>query len=209
MACTYNLRTALGGSPQTGGTWSPGHPNSGDCADLINTNPQSVTITGGELGTIDASGIIAGEYEFTYVVGSAPCQGCATVTVTVEDGAFIDATLTSKTYCTDDDTDYVLFEEFFNPGTDTDGAWTGGGTSSAGYKGNGVTVGAGTPTNPQDDTFNPSDAGVGSYTFIYTVNHGDGTTPGGCTNCVQSQTITIVVTAAGNAGTDGAVTLCN
>ena len=210
MACTYNLHSNLTGSPQPGGTWLPGSPNDGDCSDLINTNPQAISITGGDLGTIDVSGTLSGDYEFTYVVGSSPCQGCATVAVTVNEGAIIDAALTSKTYCEDDATAYNLFTEFFNPGTDTDGAWTGGGTSSAGYFGNGLVQGLGTLTNPQDDTFTPSLAGVGTYLFIYTVNHGNGTTPPGCTNCVKQQNITITVTAAGNAGIPGpGVTLCN
>lgn len=208
MACSVNLKSFLGTS-DSGGTWAPGAPDGGDCTTLINTNPQAIAISGGDLGTIDVSAALAGTYEFTYVVGSPPCVDCATVTVTVNDGAVINGTVTAESFCDNDNTDYNLFSRYFTVGTSTDGTWSNTGTLSSGYKGNGVAVGAGTPGNPQDDTFNPDLAGVGVYPFTYTVNHGDGTTPGGCDNCTETYTITLTVTALGNAGTNASVTLCN
>ncbi len=88
-----------------------------------------------------------------------------------------------------------------SPLPETDGVWTGSGTASPGYDAN---TAAG-----DDDTFNPLAATVGTYLFTYTVDNGDVTTPGGCTNCEATATLTINVVAAGDAGTNGAVTLCN
>ncbi len=57
-----NLFSILGGSPNTGGTWS---------------GPSS--LTGGDQGTFDPSTMNFGTY--TYTVGTAPCEASATVTV--------------------------------------------------------------------------------------------------------------------------------
>lgn len=212
MACPFNLRDALGGTPNTTGNWVPGAPNGGDCTDIVNTNPAAITITGGHLGTISTDNAPVGTYQFTYIVGASPCIECATVTVTVNQGTTI---LFNNTYCTadvngnvecnrtlcdGDNTAYNLYTEFVNGTNTTNASWDVD-PAPAGYVPGTASV--------LDDTFNPDTAGVGTYQFIYTLNNGDGTTPVGCTNCVKTAVINITVDAQPNAGTNGNVTLCN
>ena len=204
MACTITLFNYLGGPPQTGGTWvlTSGGPvdlsvNGGATSTYSNGNPIGVTHT----VTIGVNDTAAGTYVFTYTVGSSPCDDTATVTVTVVDGA-VAGTSNTYTYCSSDGADKNLYSLLgMSPTPATDGVWSGIGTTASGYV-------AGTASGT-DNTFNPMAAGVGTYPFTYTVDNGDGTTPGGCDNCVDTAELTINVVAAGNAGTDGNVTLCN
>lgn len=189
MACTINLFSMLTGSPDSGGSWA----QSGG-------NPQSLTLSGGHLGTVDFTGAIIGSYLFTYNIGTVPCNDSSTVTVTVNAGADSGETK-SYTYCNVDAVPKNLFG-LLGGTPDNDGTWSGNGTASAGYS-------AGVGGDPTDNTFTPSLSAVGIFSFIYTVNHGDGTTPGGCTNCTSTTTMTITVTAAADAGGNGVVTVCN
>jgi len=205
MACTITLFDYLGGTPDTGGTWvlTSGGPtdlsvNGAATATYSNGNAIGVTHT----VTIGVSDTPSGTYVFTYTVGSVPCSDTATVTVTVVDGA-VAGTANTYTYCDSDTTIYNIYSLLgVSPLPDTDGTWTNTGTMSSGHEAN--------TASGSDDTFQPSASeGVGTYLFTYTVDNGDVTTPGGCTNCEDSVTITINVVDTGDAGTNGAVTLCN
>lgn len=154
---------------------------------------------------IDPSNVTAGAYDFQYTVGTGSCADDATVTVTVQDGADAGTAVTGITWCNDDATAYDIFTTFLGGTPDTDGAWSGNGTANAGYSNNS------TPSDPTDDTFQPSLAGVTSgsttFTFVYTVDKGGSAD---CSdNCVDTTTISVTVAAAGNAGGNGAVTVCN
>lgn len=215
MACTLNLFDYLGGSPDTGGEWVPGEPNGGNCSDIVNTNPSGLVPSAGYLGTLDADGATSGTYSYTYLVpaGGGACEDCAVVTVTINNGVVVvvngtycSGTTCTRIFCNDDSTDYNLYNEFIN-GTSTDGTWAvAPALSSPAYNPN-----TGIAT---DDTIRPSAMGVGTWVFTYTVNHGAGVgggdpAPVGCTNCYAEITINIQVQEAPDAGTDGAVTMCN
>ena len=216
MACPINLFSRLAadpilGPPNTTGIWFAGQPVAGDCNNISNTNPAALPLTGGHLGTLDVSGAIPGTYFFTYVVGEDPCIDCSTVQVTINPQAEltfnatyctadVDGNVTcNRTFCDGDNTAYNLYNVFLT-GTPTTGAsWsTAVGT---GYVPGGATV--------TDDTFNPDVAGPGSYTFTFTLNNGDGTTPIGCTNCVRTAVINLTVDSQPNAGVPQNITLCN
>lgn len=204
MACTITLFDYLGGTPDTGGTWVL---TSGGPTDLSVNGAATATYSNGNaIGvnhtvTVGVNDTAAGSYVFTYSVGAVPCADTATVTVTVVDGAVAGTDFTIS-YCDSDNTEKNLYNLLgVTPLPETDGTWSGSGTSSPGYTAN---TAAG-----NDDTFNPFDAGVGSYIFTYTVDNGNVTTPPGCTNCEDTATITINVVDTGDAGTNGAVTLCN
>lgn len=216
MACPFNLFSRINndpllGPPDTTGTWVPGQPVSGNCANIVNANPAALPISGGHLGTLDVSGAIPGTYYFTYSVGGGACIDCTTVTVTINPEAQITANSIycttdvngnvscSRTFCDGDNTAYNLYSNFVN-GTPTTGLTISTATG-AGYV-------PGT-SSATDDTFNPDVAGPGSYTFTFTLNNGDGTTPIGCTDCVKTAVINITVDSQPNAGIGQSVTLCN
>jgi len=71
-AAPINLFNELGGSPDSGGTWS---------------GPSN--LTGGDQGTFDPSTMSAGQY--IYSVGTSPCVAIATVDVSFSTGALINA----------------------------------------------------------------------------------------------------------------------
>lgn len=80
IAQTINLFDELTLSPDTGGSWS----QTFDCDSIAISNPQSVTITGGDLGTVDFTGTAIGIYTFSYWVfaPNGACADCQEVTVT-------------------------------------------------------------------------------------------------------------------------------
>ena len=194
MACTFNLIDELGGTPSSGGTWTETSTTTPDY------ETQGGTITNGDQGTVDFTGINAGTYTFEYDTGGV-CNDQSIVTVTVVDGANAGADA-SVSQCTSDNTAYVLFT-LLGGTPDNNGTWSGTAITSAGYSD------LGTPTDPTDDTFNPSLVPAGTYTAIYTVDNSTADTPAGCDNCTATATITITVSAALDAGIDGTATVCN
>jgi len=223
MACSINLFDYLNGSPQINGSWHPGQPNGGDCSDIVNANPSGLIPSAGYLGALNADGATAGTYYYTYLLPAAggTCQDCAVVTVTINNGVVTnlvdtycnDATLVcSRTFCTADSTDYNLYNVFL-AGTPTPTSTTGTWSQPVGQSLTSPAYNPGT-ASATDDTFRPSSAGVGTYQFIYTLNNGAGVSggdaaPAGCDNCYAVITITLTVQATPDAGSDGAVTLCN
>ena len=189
MACSFDLYAQLGGTPDSGGLWTQ------------TGGPQSVppSLTNPQLGTVDFTGALAGAYTYDYIVGTAPCDDTSTVTITVAEGA--EAGIGADTILCDSDASVYTLYNFLGGTPDVDGTWSGTGTTSPGYSAGGAT--------PTDDTFQPSTAGVGKWTFVYTVNHGDTSTPAGCDNCIDTATIVITVTAAADAGTGVSLTVCN
>lgn len=220
MACTITLHQFLTGSPDQGGTWTL--QSGGPMLASVNGNPAQTFSNGNTISTqwnatLGFDDTVAGTYVVRYTVGTAPCADTSDLTITVVNGALagVDVTLTR---CTTDTTVYNLFD-FLRGGNgtgtgtgtvDTTGTWSGSGTGPAfttapndAYK---PVTGA-----PTDDTFQPSLVNMGgnpttTAVFIYTVNKGG---PAGCTNCQDTATITFITTQAGNAGGDGAVTVCN
>jgi hypothetical protein len=184
MACTTNLFDTLTPAGQAGGTWSQ------------TSGPQAVVLTGGHLGTIDASSLLSGTYVFEYN-GPTGCGGTSEVTVTINDGA-VAGTSATVALCGNDNTEYNLYDQLGNtPLPSTGGTWSGNTT--------GVTVGTPADTNT---TFNPFGL-TGTFVHTYTANNGDATTPVDCDNCVATATVTFTVDDPFNAGGNGAITLCN
>jgi hypothetical protein len=221
MACTIIPYDQLGGTKQTGGSWSL--LSGGPLTVSVNGGPETTYSDGNAIPgqhnlTLGFNGTAAGTYVLQYTVGVLPCVDTATVTIDVAPSAKagMDRTLT---FCNSNTNGYNLFEFLRNfnglgslepNGTevivDTTGAWSGSGTQSGAYS-------AGNVATPTDDTFTPSlvlfpsGATSQSFTFVYTV-----TTPGAdtnCTNCTDTATINITVTLQPQAGTDGQVTVCN
>ena len=212
MACQITMFSNLGGTPDAGGTWTYTGATTVDfIVDTVQGTyaPMATIGTGGsgESTTIDVSPTPNGTYTFSYMAGAAPCDASAILTIEVNDGA-IDIANFSPTVCTSDMTAYNLFDIIKGgdgTGTgvdpaDNDGAWSGGGTASAGY--------AALTGVPTDDTFTPNGLTAGSYDFIYSVDHTGGGTPG-CDNCTATGTITFNVTLAADAGMNNTITLCN
>ncbi len=160
----HSLFDELGGTPQTGGTWT--------------------AAGGGDFdGTFNASVDAAGTYIYTVDAdGEGPCaEDSADVVVTINpaNDAGDDGELT---VCSDDVTDYSLFDEL-------------GGTPQAG----------GTWTAPGggdfDGSFNASTDAAGTY--IYTVDaDGEGPCP------EDSADVVVTINPANYAGEDGDLTVC-
>ncbi|GAA4971866.1 hypothetical protein GCM10023315_22510 [Algibacter aquimarinus] len=165
LACNNNngidLNTGLDGTQDTGGVW------------------QDTDGTGALTGNfLDATGLTAGTYQFTYLVtATAPCVDDSTIiTVTIDeplnagtDGAPLDL-------CSNNGTIDLFTQLGGTP--DTGGTWSPALTSGSGI------------FDPLVDT---------SGTYTYTLTNGCGT---------ASSEIVVTVTQAPNAGTDNSVTIC-
>lgn len=220
MACTITLHNFLTATPDQGGIWTlqSGGPmtasvNGGAPSTFSNGN----TISSSWDATLGFDDTAVGTYVVRYTVGTSPCSDTADLTITVLAGALagVDVTITK---CDTDTTVYTLFD-FIEGGdgtgtgtgtVDATGTWSGSGTGPAfttapndAYKPGG--------SGPTNDTFQPSLVNMGgnptvTAVFTYTVNKGG---PVGCTNCTDTSTITFITTQSGDAGGDGAVTVCN
>lgn len=207
MACIVDLFSELGGTPDTGGNWyvtdAPGYPFDmayGTCpaaATPLTITAVNQIVGSGEDICVDMAGVTPGSYEFTYVLPDpndptdcgTDCISCATVTIDVreapEDGDPVE-------YCENDNDSYNLYALLGNtPSTDGNwscdcGAFTGESDDNVG----------------NNDTFIPSNIGVGVHTFTYTVN----SDPGGCAECVATVEVTVI--EAPSAGTDGTASVC-
>jgi len=161
-ASSIDLFTGLDGTQDAGGTW------------------QDTDGTGALTGNIlDATGLTAGNYDFTYLVtGTAPCIDASTViTVTIEAplNAGADTTLD---ICNNNGT-VDLFALL--GGADTEGTW-----SPAMSSGTGI--------------FDPLvDLLVGTATYSYTLSNACGST---------SSDVVVTVTQTPNAGTDNTIVAC-
>lgn len=219
MACSYQLRSLLNGTPATGGEWTLTNPSTGFPVDLnIDGSPVSISDNTTVIGTTDSPNISfdnvdVGTYEFTYTVsnggGSVTCEDTSTVTISVIEGvtAGMDANVE---VCSNDNTQYYILDllnggdgsvntepiNITSTGTITmtpDGAW---------YT-------AGTPSEPWTASFNASLAAAGNtYTATYTVEASDPTYDAACTNCQDEKTVTFTVVAPPDAGIDNTVTVC-
>ena len=224
MACTIMPFDYLGGTPDQGGTWVL---LSGGPADfIVNGNPAATFANGNSIGgsynfTLDVSETDAGVYVFEYSAGAGTCETMATVTITVVDGVVSGIPNIEFIVCSDVTSVFNLMDLL--AGGSGLGTSTGDVTQTGTWSGSGTGPAFTTPPNdaykpvssaPNDDTFQPSLVNLNGNntvqaTFIYTVNNGVSGTPAGCTNCTSTSTITFIVTAAGDAGDDGTVTLCN
>lgn len=206
MACIVDLFAELGGTPDTGGNWYATGAPAFDYDLLYGTCPAAATpltvsdneqIGTGEAICVDLAGVTAGNYEFTYVVPSpegpascgTDCIGCATVTITVHE-APVDGDPVE--YCENDTDAYNLYSLLGNTPS-TDGNWS---------CNCGAFTGESDDNLGNNDTFMPSNIGVGVHTFTYTIN----SDPSGCAECVATVEVTVV--EAPSAGTDGVAAVC-
>lgn len=225
MACAIslldrmNLNPGLSGVIATGGVWTFTSTTNGsnDLTVSLNGAPNITVVPGVVIGSTDNpslnfDGSADADYVFTYTTGGGgACQDDATLTVTVAAGVTAGVDF-STTLCTVVSENRNLYDILTGgngltgpgagsvtiPGSGITGVWTGTGISSPGYS-----AGAGVVT---DDTFNPSLATVGTYTFTYTV---DRTTAVDCLNCQDTATITFIVSDAPYPGLDSTVTVCS
>jgi gliding motility-associated-like protein len=162
-----DLFALLGVTAETGGVW---------------TNVAAAGTLTGNLW--DATGVIAGSYDFDYTTSSTDCpDATATITVTVIEE--LNAGVNTSFEVCEDGAIVILFNEL-NGGPDAGGAWT----DLSGTTGFSV------------NQFDPTAGdGPGSYDFKYTV-----TSP----SCApKSATLTVNVRRLPIAGNDGAETICN
>jgi len=173
--CTLDLFGELGGSPDTGGYWEQ------------TSGPQSITLSGGHLGTASFLNAAAGTYTFDYKFNEVDAP--ATVTVTVGDRP--DPGNNTSLNTTEGAGVITLLDQL--DGTpDAGGSWTVLPAIPAGT----FNAGAG--------TYDPA-SGDGSlegtvYVFTYSV-----TEPGSdadCACCTQTADLTITVFQGGTVGTD-------
>ena len=165
----FNLFDELGGFPQGGGNW---------------TTSSSLTITNGDLGTVNISTLIAGTHVFTYTIptGGVCPPGISMVTIIIYEplsSGTVSTTTNPATFCESGlPSNFDLTTLLENQ--DPNGQWTQG------------TLSTGPPvTSPIDlstGAFTP-----GTYNFTYTQNF---LTP--CTD--DSTTVQVVVLADPNAG---------
>ena len=170
---TIDLFTQLGGTPDNTGTWA-------------DTDASGGSLTGGNLGTFDATGVSGGTYTFTYTVNATtPCTGSssATVELTVVEEADAGTTVANLDVCTSDAPLNLLGQLGGTP--DNGGSWSGPSAL----------------TNGDQGTFDPATNTGGTYT--YTVN---ATAP--CTNNAMAS-ITINLVTAPDAGANGTASICN
>lgn len=201
MACIVNLLDQALTGEDSGGTLS---------FDGYDANQDSIFDSGGSAifidpdGNVNFDGVVAGDYYFTYSGGLPPeCNSSTPFFVRVLE--HVDAGESASLFPCNGDAVINLFAAL--GGTpDTNGTWSGPGTTSPNYS-NG-----GTPNDPTDDTFNPIVNGL--YVFTYTVNQ---ITPSGfelvdCENCASDvATITINVQTCGapcNAGNGSSLSVC-
>lgn len=210
MACSINLFTQLQGTPDTGGSWTYSGASSmagvsiDGGVDTTLNNGNSVGT--GNAVTIDVSNTPSGSYDFTYGVGSSPCEASSIVTVTVVDGA-IAGVDNSFSFCDSDATAYNLMDIL--AGGDGTGAATGNVDQTGTWSGDTGNPAYSAGGSPSASTFTPANSVAGSYTFTYTVDNSVAGTPAGCDNCLDAATITIQVTEQADAGNSNTVTLCN
>lgn len=166
----------LGGTPESGGTW---------------TTTTGISITGGDQGIIDITGITIGTYIFTYTVLASVTEcsdATATVTITVFEplSAGMPSANNPQAFCLSalpSDFDLLTLIE----GQDPDGQWTEGTTST------------GTPITTPVDLITYT---VGTYNFTYTQN----LAPNPCPE--QSTTVQIVISSDPNVGTAVNASFC-
>lgn len=207
MTCDIIIFDLLGGTPDTGGTWTlvssgPTTLNVDGAGDVIYNNGDTLGVNHNP--TVSFTGTTAGTFSFNYAVGTNPCDDNQTIGVTVVDGATAGVDV-AITYCDSDANAKILFNLL--TGADSNGEWsstteTVNAPTYTGYSANS----AGDPT---DDTFTPSVAGIGTYEFYYIVNNSQPDTPSSCESCKDESLLTITVTDAANAGTGTTITVCN
>lgn len=190
----------------------------------INTPPASYTsgtfAPGAAIGSgpflwIDTDNVTAGTYYLAYVVGPpGGCQDISIFTLTVQNGVDAGVTPAAQTFCADDNTNHNVFSLIggsptapcatqVNPPNGQRPCGVFSGTATSGAQWNGTTF-----------TFNPSLAGVtsGSQTFtvVYTAM-APAPFDFDCQSgyCLDEISFSITVTAAGYAGENSGVTVCN
>ena len=207
----YGTSAVLPPASYTTGTFSPGNWIS------------SGGTPAGPFLWIDTDNVAAGVYYLAYVVGStAPgsCQDISIFTLTVLDGVDAGVAPAAQSWCSDDTTAYNLFNiiDAATPGTSLTPPCATQTNPPNGQRPCGIFSGtaiSGAKWDPVNFTFTPSLAGVtsGSQTFtvVYTTAVSNGGYDSSCLTgyCIDEISFSITVTAAGYAGENSGVTVCN
>ncbi|MGJ8735643.1 T9SS type B sorting domain-containing protein, partial [Zobellia laminariae] len=204
------LFNELGGTPDSGGTWSPILAGAGTYTYTVAaTSPCTVdntsevvvseqaTPNAGTDGTLTiCAGTTVTETQLFNELGGTPDSG-GTWTPTLAGAGTYTYTVTATSPCTVDSTSEIVVSEQATPNAGTDGTLTicAGTTVTETQLFNEL---GGTPDS--GGTWTPTLAGAGTYTYTVTA-----TSP-----CTVDNTSEIVVSeqAAPNAGTDGTLTIC-
>lgn len=211
MACNYNLFDVINvPTPATpGGTWLAGQPSDPqNClSPIVNNNPVGAVINP-STGFLDITNAQTGTYKFTYLVGTAPCEDCSTVTVTVAQSPSFSI---NPQYCrevTGESYKYICEQTFCNTAPVVNLYSTYLNNTPVTNPAITVVSGGSSPFNTSGavstHTFNPQTQ-TGSYELIYRRQVAESSV---CTECSVDLKIRLTVVVDANAGTDGAVTLC-
>ncbi len=167
-----DLFDVLEDSPDTGGIWNDDDGTGVDISDI---------------NSVDFSGLVNGDYQFTYTIPANGGCDQSTAIVTVSVGNPVNAgTANTIQICSASNTAINLFDSL-NDSPDTNGTWN---------DDDGTGIDISDPTNV--DFIGLAN---GSYNFTYTI-----TGSGACDT--ETAILMVEVSAAPNAGTDGSTTLC-
>lgn len=215
MACVQNLNSRLTGQ-DPGGSWyylgrsgTAGGPYTYNVAEapscdggatLVQGNPAANTGAISCPTAINFDNAATGFHGFVYEVEVGSCSATAAVEIEVLDQPSPGIPPATQQYCTTDSA-FTIWTLWSSAPGDV-GTWD---VSSTGTASLGYTAGA----TIDLDTFDPSAAGTGTYTFVHTVTTPGNTYPVNCADCTQTATITIEVIATPSAGTPSNITVCN
>lgn len=180
-ACTLDLFDQLGGSPDTGGSWTQ------------TSGPQSITISGGHLGTITMGSATAGTYTFSYKFNDIDTPSVVTLVLGTPPTAGTSASINST-----EGAGAITLVDQLGGTPDAGGTWTVSPTPPSGV----FDAGAGTYDPASGDG---SLAGT-QYVFTYSVTKAG--TDADCDCCTKTATVTVTVFTGGTVGNDVSINIC-
>lgn len=182
MACEINLFEKLGGTPDTGGSWSQ------------TSGPQAISLSGGHLGTADFCDAADGTYVFSYKFNDIDTP--STVSVTVGDPP--DPGTSVSIDATEGDSAITLYDEL-GGSPDAGGSWAVSPSVPSGV----FNAGAG--------TYDPAsgDGSLNGTTYVFTYSVTKAGTDGDCDCCTKTATVSVTVYLGGSTGDNASVTVCN
>jgi hypothetical protein len=224
MACPKNLRTDLLTGANTGGAWTyngfnanigatPAAPTvypqvAGTAIPLNLNNSAAPVIPGGDNPSVTTDAADIGFHFFTYNVAIGDCTDSQVVILQVLPA--VDAGADFNLSLCENGSSVVIYDEWVTNGTNPPlniagtTEWASASASSAYVPGS-------TADDITDDTFDPSLAAIGTYTYVFTVS-ATGQESGytiNCTDCTKTATVTISVVQAPVAGTAQTIAVCN
>ena len=144
------------------------------------------------------------EYIASTDTDNDPLTGCEStpVTLIIENiEAANPGTPAAVTYCSNENSEINIFN-LLGTTSGTAPAWKSGSYSGTGFTDQGN-------TNITDDTFNPSVAGNGTYTWTHELTSTGAYPSSACPSCTQEAVVTITVTDAPSPGVPANITVCN